>query len=208
MPVVTDSEMPVDDDVDEDIGEAEDSAPELDGDDADGSDGASPPKAKTRMSKPGRAMLLGLAVVVALAALAGWFGYRAYQSQQAQAQRSQFIEAARQGALNLTTIDWQRADADVHRILDSATGEFYDDFSKRSQPFIDLVKQVKSVSVGTVSEAGLESQTADSAQVLVAVSVTTSYNGAPQPDPHGWRMRISVQKVGDQAKVSNVEFVP
>ena len=201
MAVVTDSELPVD----EDIGDAEDGAPEPDADDADG---ASPPKSKKRMSDPGRAMLLGLAVVVVLAGLVGWFGYRAHQSQQAQAQRSQFIQAARQGALNLTTIDWQRADADVHRILDSATGEFYDDFAKRSLPFIDLVKQAKSISVGTVNEAGLESQTADSAQVLVAVSVTTSYNGAPQPDPRGWRMRISVQKVGDQAKVSNVEFVP
>ena len=110
--------------------------------------------------------------------------------------------------LNLTTIDWQKADADVQRILDSATGQFYDDFAKRSGPFIELVKQAKSVSVGTVSEAGLESQTADSAQVLVAVSVTTSYSGAPQPDPHAWRMRISVQKVGGQEKVSNVEFVP
>jgi Mce-associated membrane protein len=61
--------------------------------------------------------------------------------------------------------------------------------------------------VGTITEAGLESQTADSAQVLVAVTVTTSNVGAPQPDPHAWRIRISVQKVGDQAKVSNVEFV-
>ena len=207
MAVVTDSELPVD----EDIGDAEGGAPESDVDDAKGAggaDNASPPKSKKRMSDPRRAMLLGLAVVVALAGLVGWLGYRAHQSQQAQAQRSQFIQAARQGALNLTTIDWQRADADVQRILNSATGEFYDDFAKRSQPFIDLVKQAKSVSVGTVSEAGLESQTADSAQVLVAVSVTTSYAGAPQPDPHGWRMRISVQKVGDQAKVSNVEFVP
>jgi Mce-associated membrane protein len=201
MPVVTDSELPVD----EDIGHAEDNAPESDVDDADG---ASPTKSKKRISDPRRALLLGLAVVVVLAALVGWFGYRAHQSQQAQAQRSQFIQAARQGALNLTTIDWQRADADVQRILDSSTGEFYDDFAKRSQPFIELVRQAKSVSVGTVSEAGLESQTADSAQVLVAVSVTTSYAGAPQPNPHGWRMRISVQKVGDQAKVSNVEFVP
>jgi Mce-associated membrane protein len=201
MPVVTDSELPVD----EDIGDAEDNAPESDVDDADG---ASPTKSKKRISDPRRALLLGLAVVVVLAALVGWFGYRAHQSQQAQAQRSQFIQAARQGAVNLTTIDWQRADADVQRILDSSTGEFYDDFAKRSQPFIELVKQAKSVSVGTVSEAGLESQTADSAQVLVAVSVTTSYAGAPQPNPHGWRMRISVQKVGDQAKVSNVEFVP
>lgn len=200
MPAVTESELPVD----EDIGDPEECAPEPDA----GDDGGPPPRSKKRMSNPGRATVLVLVVIIMLAALAGWFGYRAHQSQQVQAQRSQFIQTARQGALNLTTIDWQRADADVQRILDSATGQFYDDFDKRSKPFIELVKQAKSASVGTVTEAGLESETGDTAQVLVAVTVTTSYVGAPQPDPHAWRMRISVQRVGDQDKVSNVEFVP
>ena len=153
------------------------------------------------------ATLLGLAVVVALAVLVGWLGFRAYQSHQGQAQRSEFLQAARQGALNLTTIDWQQADA-VQRILDGATGQFYDDFAKRSQPFVDVVKQAKSTTVGTITEAGLESETADTGQVLMAVTVKTSNAGAPEQDPRAWRMRIAVQKVGDQAKVSNVEFVP
>jgi Mce-associated membrane protein len=43
---------------------------------------------------------------------------------------------------------------------------------------------------------------------LVAVTVKTSNAGAPDQQPRSWRMRISVQKVGDEAKVSNVEFVP
>ena len=159
MPATTESEPPVD----EDIGDAEECAPEPDADDADGGDGgtggdrgtpSAKKRIKKRMSNPRRATLLGLVVIIMLAALVGWFGYRAHQSQQAQTQRSQFIRVARQGALNLTTIDWQRADADVQRILDSATGEFYDDFDKRSKPFVDLVKQAKSATVGTVTEAG------------------------------------------------------
>ncbi|MDT5091406.1 MAG: Mce-associated rane protein [Mycobacterium sp.] len=201
MPVLTDSELPVD----EDIGDTEDCAAEPDADDGDDEP---TPRSKKRMSDPLRATLLGLAAVVASAALVGWFGFHAHQAHRAQAEQSQLIQAARQGAVNLTTINWQRADADVQRIVDGATGEFYDDFARRSQPFIELVKQTKSVTVGTVTEAGLESQTADTAEVLVAVTVTTSNAGAPQPDPHAWRMRISVQRVGDQAKVSNVEFVP
>src|SRR5271170_2926587 len=180
MQVATDSELAQDDDV-VDIEDVElESA-------ADDADGEPTPPSKKPMAASWRATLFGLAMVVVLAGLVGWLGFRVYQSHQAQAQRSQFLQVARQGALNLTTIDWQRADADVQRILGSATGEFYDDFAKRSQPFIELVKQAKSISVGTVSEAGLESQTADTAQVLVAVSVTTSYAGAPQPDPHAWR---------------------
>jgi Mce-associated membrane protein len=38
--------------------------------------------------------------------------------------------------------------------------------------------------------------------------VNTTNAGAPEQQPRSWRMRISVEKVGDDAKVSNVVFVP
>ena len=148
---------------------------------------------------------------VALVALAGvgiWLEHTRGQQRDAQAQQALFLQVARQGALNLTTIDWQHADADVARILSSATGQFYDDFSKRSQPFVDVVKQAQSKSVGVITEAGLESESPVDADVLVAVTVTTTNIGAPEQDPRRWRMRVTVQKTGNEAKVSNVVFVP
>jgi Mce-associated membrane protein len=159
----------------------------------------------------GRARLIigvGVVVMLALAGLGGWLGFRAYQWHQTQHQRALFVAVARQGAMNLTTIDYNEADADVQRILSSATGSFYDDFSKRSQPFIDVVKQARSKSEGTVTEAGVESEQGSTAQVLVAVTVNTSNAGAPEQAPRLWRMRIAVQRVGDGAKISSVEFVP
>jgi Mce-associated membrane protein len=169
---------------------------------------AAPPK--PRMSHLRLATIAGLVLVVALAGLTGWLGFRTYQSHQADEQHKLFLQVGRQGALNLTTIDWQQADKDVQRILDSATGTFYDDFQKRAGPFVEVVKQAQSKSVGTIAEAGLEpnSITDNGAQVLVAVTVKTSNAGAPEQAPRAWRMRISVQKVDDGAKVSNVEFVP
>jgi Mce-associated membrane protein len=164
--------------------------------------------AKSRMSHLRLATIVGLALVVVLAGLTGWLGFRTYQSHRADEQRKLFLQVGRQGALNLTTIDWQQADQDVQRIMDSATGTFYDDFQKRAQPFVEVVKQAQSKSVGTIAEAGLESESDNGAQVLVAVTVKTSNAGAPEQAPRAWRMRISVQKVGDEAKVSNVEFVP
>jgi Mce-associated membrane protein len=164
--------------------------------------------AKSPMSHVRLATIAGLVLVVALAALTGWLGFRTYESHKADEQHKMFLQVGRQGALNLTTIDWEHADADVQRILDSATGTFYDDFQKRSQPFVAVVKQAHSKSVGTIAEAGLESESGDGAQVLVAVTVKTSNAGAPEQAPRAWRMRISVQKVGDEAKVANVEFVP
>jgi Mce-associated membrane protein len=170
-------------------------------------DGAPDSPADSAAPSVRRAVLLGSAVVVSLSILVGWLGFRAYQAHQEQALQSQLLQAARQGALNLTTIDWQHAEGDMQRILDGATGQFRDEFASRSQPFIEVVKQAKSTSVGTITEAGLESEEGGHARVLVAVAVKTSTAGAPEQDPRAWRMRITVQKDGDQAKVSNVEFV-
>lgn len=153
------------------------------------------------------ALCASLAMVVAFAGLIGWLSYRAYQSHQDQSQRNLFLQIARQGALNLTTINYTEAEADVQRIVDSATGTFRDDFTRRSQPFIDVVKQAQSKSQGIITEAAVESADSNSAQVLVAVNVNTSIAGVAEPQPRAWRMRIAVQKVGDGAKVSNVEFV-
>lgn len=187
---------------------ATDEASEEASDEASGGQAAAVP-AKPPMSHVRLATIAGLVLVVALAGLTGWLGYRAYQSHQADEQRNLYLQVGRQGALNLTTIDWQQAEGDVQRVLDSATGTFYDDFQKRSQPFVEVVKQAQSKSVGTIAEAGLESVSGDEAEVLVAVTVQTSNAGAPEQQPRAWRMRLTVQKTGDdEAKVSNVEFVP
>jgi Mce-associated membrane protein len=193
----------------DDQGDVDDDA---DGDDDFGVDREEPAlvadAATPAMSHVRLALVAGLVVILALGGLTGWLGFRAYQSHQVDAQRKVFLQVGRQAALNLTTIDFQHVDDDVKRILDSATGTFYDDFQQRAQPFTEVVRQVRSTSVGTVTEAGLESESADEAQVLVAVAVHTTIEGQPEQQERPWRMRILVQKVGDDTKVSNVEFVP
>ena len=163
--------------------------------------------ARLRLSRVGQALVASAVAVATLAGLVGWLGYRAYDRHQAQVQRDLFIQTARQGAVNLTTISYTEIDADVQRILDSATGAFREDFEKRSRPFVEVVKAAQSQSEGTITEAGLESVRGDSAQVLVAVAVK-SRTAAGEQSPREWRMRIDVQAVGEGVKVSNVVFVP
>lgn len=155
----------------------------------------------------GRALQAAVAMIVALAGLLVWLGYGAYQSHRSDQRDDLFLATARQAAVDLTTVDYPKAEADVQRIVDSATGAFREDFQKRSQPFIEAVKQSQSKSQGSVIEAAVESAQADSARILVAVTVKTSLAGVAEEEPRAWRMRISVLKVGDQAKVSNVEFI-
>jgi Mce-associated membrane protein len=162
-----------------------------------------------RPSPPIRlALIVGLVMVVALAGMGGWLGRQAYRIHQAAQQSDLFLQVARQGALNLTTISYIEADADIRRILESSTGTFHDDFQKRSQPFIDLITKAQAKSEGTITEAGMESADGDQARVLLAVTVKTSDSGAHDQQPRLWRMRITVQKVDQGAKVSDVVFVP
>jgi Mce-associated membrane protein len=200
------------DEIEDDADDQGDLDDDADGDDDFGADDEEPAlvadAATPAMSHVRLALVAGLVVILALGGLTGWLGFRAYQSHQVDAQRKVFLQVGRQGALNLTTIDFQHVDDDVKRILDSATGTFYDDFQQRAQPFTEVVRQVRSTSVGTVTEAGLESESADEAQVLVAVAVHTTIEGQPEQQERPWRMRILVQKIGDDTKVSDVEFVP
>ncbi|QLL07562.1 mammalian cell entry protein [Mycobacterium vicinigordonae] len=154
------------------------------------------------------AMIAGVIGVIAVGSLTGWLGYRSYNAHRADDQRNHFIAAGRKVAQALTTISYTEIDSNLQRILESSTGSFHDDFQNRSKPFAEVVKQAQSTSQGTIEAAGLESQSGDLARVLVAVSVKTSLNGTPEPEPRRWRMRLDVVRQGGDFKVSDVQFVP
>ena len=147
------------------------------------------------------------AVIVALAALAVWLVQQVDAERNAQHVDDMFVQVGRQAAVNLSTIDYNSVDVDVQRILDSSTGTFYNDFNARADAFRNAIREAKSTSEGTVTVAGLESIDGDHAQVVVAVQVRTTVAGSQDPEPRAWRMRVAVQKIGDTAKVENVEFV-
>lgn len=163
---------------------------------------------RRRMTRGGALMALGVVAALVLAVVCGvmWIDVRA--DGRAESDRNTFLQVGRQGALNLTTIRWDNVDSDVQRILEGSTGAFHDDFASRAESFIAVVKQARSTSEGTVTDVGLESVDGSTAQVLVAATVKTSNAAAVEQDPRAWRMRVTVQKDGDRALVSNVEFVP
>jgi len=159
------------------------------------------------MNRVRTALLAGLLMLTTVGTLVGWLGWRTHRAEQTQRLDAMFLQAGRQGALNLTTMDYAHVDADIRRVLDGSAGTFHDDFQQRAPAFEDVVTKTQSRTQGTVTEAGIESVSGDSARVLVAVSVKTSNIAAPEQHPRLWRMRLDVQKIGDVAKVTNVGFV-
>lgn len=173
---------------------------------SDGS-AAKPTALRPKPSRLTVGLMVGGLILVAVSALAGWFGYQMMHARQAQLTRELFLQTGRQAAINLTSIDYTHADADIKRVLDSATGEFADEFARNSAGFADIVRQAHAKSSGKVTESGVESIDGDSAHVLVAVAVTTTAQGADGQRPRLWRMRIALQKQDGAIKVSNVGFV-
>jgi Mce-associated membrane protein len=150
------------------------------------------------------ALITGLVAGMVLAGLVGWLGFRAYEAHNIEAQRNLFVQTARQEAVNISTVDYQHADADAQRILELATGKLYDSFSRRKQSYIDNAKQLRSKTVGTVTDAGLESQSGEVGRVLVAVTVHSSDPAQALREPQYGRLRITVRKMGDVARVTDV----
>lgn len=153
------------------------------------------------------ALIAGLISLLVTTSLVGWLGWRAGLAHDADLQRGAFIEAARRTAVELTTIDYQHVEDDVQGVLDSATGDFYRRFSRSSRLLIDTATRDRSQSVGSVTEVGVESQSDGAAKVLVALSVASNHLGGLELRPHELRLRLTVQRVGGEAKTSEVEYL-
>jgi Mce-associated membrane protein len=151
-----------------------------------------------------------LAIVIIVAALAG-SAYMIKEHRDAEQRRhreAEFLAAARQGVVTLTSLDFNEAKQGVQHILENSTGSFKDDFTKMADDFTKVVEQSKVISQGSVQAAAVESMTKDSAVVLVAsTSEITNAAGAKQ-DPRNYRLIVTVSRDGGQLKLSKVEFVP
>ena len=156
------------------------------------------------------AMPLAAATIVAIFALLGASGWMLWHHHTAVAQRQQsaaYVAAARQGVINLTSLDFNHAQEDVQRVLDSGTGEFRDEFQRVAGDFASVVKDSKAVTQGTVKAAAVESMNKNSAVVLLLGNERITNSAGAKGDPRVFRFRVTVTRDGDQLKISKVEYV-
>ncbi len=176
---------------------------------AEGDDETVTEQARWRRRMP---TIAAVAAIVGICAFVGLSVYMAFQHRDAikhQQRETAFVGGAKQGVLNMISLDFNKAKEDVQRVIDSSTGQFKDDFQKRANDFITVVTQSKAVTEGTVNAAAIESMNGNSAVVLVSATsqVTNSPPGKDEP-PKVWRLRVTVTDVGGQYKMSKVEYVP
>lgn len=175
-------------------------------------DQATPEPAEVEATRPtGRRLfwsVLALAVTITVLAAALVVGAVIVRhDSQRNAARQAAVAAARQEALNLTSIDGQNIDADLQRVLDNATGGFRTDFAARSKDLKTVLVQNKVVSQGRVLEAALVRSDLTTATALVVVDSTVKNTAAPKGRANTYRMMLDLELHGNRWLTSSLQFV-
>lgn len=155
-----------------------------------------------------RALTAGLVLATVLtAAAAVWLGLRLADQRAADQRRQDILAAARQSALNFTSLDYRHYDRDSATVLDGATGEFKKQFAAQTQQLTQLVAANRSVSQGQVLDAGIVRSDARSARVLVVADSKVTNTAVPQGESRTYRLQLDLVLAHGRWLTSDVEFV-
>ncbi|ADT98614.1 VirB8 protein [Mycolicibacterium gilvum] len=187
---------------------------DLDGDETAVGEAGSPTR-KRRLRRPGWASV-GVALVLviavlgtaALLAVSGYMRLEHRDAENLRQQNAEYAAAARQSVVTLMSLDFNKAEEDVQRIIDNSTGQFKDDFESQAAEFVKVAQDSKVVTEVTVNSTAVERMTGDGAEVLVAASSRVTNTAGADQEPRTWRLSVSLVREDGQIKMSKVEFVP
>lgn len=148
-----------------------------------------------------------IVLIICFTAAGGYMAWQHRDATQREQRAARFVAGARQGIVNMTSLDFSKAKEDVQRVIDSSTGQFRDDFEQRAKDFTTVVERSKVVTEGTVNAAALESMDEHSASVLVSATSKITNSAGAKDEPRAWRLRVTVTEDGGQYKMSKVDFV-
>lgn len=154
------------------------------------------------------AVIVAVLGIAALASTSAWIVVKHQQAEQRRDLSAQFSAAARQGVVSLMSLDFNRAQQDVQRIIDNSTGQFREDFQSQAEEFAKVAESSKVVTEANVTATAVQTMTNDTADVLVAAASTITNAQGAKEDPRSWRLIVSVARDGDQIKMAKVEFAP
>lgn len=150
--------------------------------------------------------VVGVVVVAVLGASAS-AGWRLYQSEATAAASRAALDAARNYAVVLTTLDTKNIDENYKQALDGATGEFKDEYSQGSTQLRQILIDNKASATGMVVDSAVKSATRTKVEVLLFVdqSVTNALNPSPRIDRN--RVDMTMELVDNRWLASKVEII-
>ncbi|GAA3196909.1 MULTISPECIES: hypothetical protein [Streptomyces] len=166
--------------------------------------------AARRLARAGRSRAVATGLVVATVLTTGsalWLAFGVQEQREAEQRRQDVLAAARQSALNFTSLDYRHYERDSATVLKGATGDFRKEFAAQTEELTKLVAQNKSVSQGQVLEAGIVRSDARSARVLVVADSKVTNTAVPDGEARTYRLQLDLVHRDGRWLTSDVEFV-
>ncbi len=156
---------------------------------------------------PNRLAIAGIAAVyLTVFGLVVGLGWQLWQQHRVAAAGEAGQRAAVDYAQVLTSIDSNKVDDDFAAVLNGATGDFKDTYTKASVELRQLLIDNKASARGKVVDSAVQSETADKVVVLVMVDQAITNTARPDPRVDRSRMKMTMQKVDGRWLASKVEL--
>lgn len=152
-------------------------------------------------------LTLWLVLVAALVAASVFLGLRVRAAEQREQDRDAALQAARQEALNLTSVDGTDLEGDLALVLAGASGQFRTEFAAQAERLKQVLTENEVRAEGRVLDAGLVRADEDSATAVVVVDSLVRNKSVPDGQNRNYRMQLELDHVGDRWLTSSLQFV-
>jgi len=185
---------------------ADESATEIDADAVESDAASAVEVAETKRKLPSARIVAAAAVFVGLLAGVGVLGWQVWQARQIDHAGREAERTAVSYAQVLTSIDSNNVDENFQQVLDGATGEFKDMYSKSSVELRQLLIENKATAHGVVIDSAVQSVSKDRAVILLFVDQAVANTKLPDPRIDRSRMKMTLEKVDGRWRASKVEL--
>jgi Mce-associated membrane protein len=147
------------------------------------------------------------AVAVLLAVAVGLLTWQIHGQSAVASQRTAVLTAARQEALDLTTLSKTTGASDFQAVVSGAAGNLKQELADGRGDFLKALSSDAVTSVGQVLDAGIVTMNGASATVLLNVSSSVTNKQAGKPETRLYHWKAALVDSGGQWLVTNLEFV-
>ncbi|EON23826.1 hypothetical protein CF8_2251 [Nocardioides sp. CF8] len=156
-------------------------------------------------------LVLGLVLGATLAVLLTRGSAALPGETEAEQRGQQYVEVSRAAAAQVQAflaIDHEQVDEQAQTVLDSATGDFKQQYADELDSLKQSAEEQQSTAVASVLEVGISDIDATTAKVFVAANTeVTSKSTAGEARTVPWRIQLDMEKVDGRWLTSGLQFV-
>ncbi|WP_330255027.1 hypothetical protein OG874_11025 [Nocardia sp. NBC_00565] len=146
------------------------------------------------------------ALVLVALSCAGVLGWKLKQARDIDSAANQARDAASQYAVTLTSVNSTDLDQNFAAVLNGATGEFKDMYTRSSAQLKQLLVDNKATAHGTVVDTGIKSASTTRVEVLLFIDQTITNTVSPDPRIDRSRVVMTMELVNGRWLAAKVDL--